>query len=122
MRMSRWGKKLIAIGITACVLAAFLFGYLRVNREYPLAERCVYTVGDTFTVNDLGIQNNGGELVTVSQLKERFPDAEIPSMIVNGQTLPEEKSFESIKKARFGRAFLFRALQEWFLFFQGRRI
>ena len=42
-------------------------------------------------MNDLEIQNNGGELVTVSQLKERFPDAEMPSMIVNGQTLPEEK-------------------------------
>lgn len=91
MRMSRWGKNLIAVGITACVLAAFLFGYLRVNREYPPAERCVYTAGDTFTVNDLEIQNNGGELVTVPQLKERFPDAEMPSMIVNGQPLPEEK-------------------------------
>ena len=90
MRMSRWGKNLIAVGITACILAAFLFGYLRVNREYPPAERCVYTAGDTFTVNDLEIQNNGGELVTVSQLKERFPHAEMPSMIVNGQTLPEE--------------------------------
>ncbi|MCI8554322.1 MAG: hypothetical protein HFJ80_05185 [Clostridiales bacterium] len=87
-------RRLIMGGIVLCLLAAFLFGFWRVNREYPPAERLVYRAGDTFTIEEAGLEITamGSELLTIPQLKERYPDISLaPIAEGDGESVPDEE-------------------------------
>ena len=90
--MRSWVKGLIAGGTAILLLAAFGFGYDRVNRAYPAPVHAAHTLGETFETNGLEITGTDSRLMSVAQFREQYPDitVNIGYQLEDGSILPEE--------------------------------
>ena len=90
--MRSWVKGLIAGGTAILLLAAFGFGYDRVNRAYPAPVRAAHTLGETFETNGLEITGTDSRLMSIAQFREQYPDiiVDIGYQQEDGSILPEE--------------------------------